>query len=185
MPNRSFQVVFQHIIVCCIAWFKLTRRWTDVTLSLSVSSLHRCSQVNSVFFTSLWKSQGTGSFAWKFVIALHRPLVRGILRCYLSCALYTWLTIPRLATVCASDLALQLTKCALQIIILNWVKMWWGAGVVICLERDADLHIAQLMPLPLTVSCFSKMQTGFTFLVLAHPGGPGQRAVQWVCVFVS
>ena len=29
---------------------------------------------------------------------------------------------------------------------------WWGAGVVICLERDADLHMAQLMPLPLTVS---------------------------------
>jgi len=24
---------------------------------------------------------------------------------------------------------------------------WWGAGVVICLERRADLHIAQLMPL--------------------------------------
>ena len=34
-------------------------------------------------------------------------------------------------------------------------KQWWGAGVVICLERGADLHIAQLMPLPLTVSCFS------------------------------
>ena len=31
---------------------------------------------------------------------------------------------------------------------------WWGAGVVICLERGADLHMAQLMPLPLTVSCF-------------------------------
>ena len=44
---------------------------------------------------------------------------------------------------------------------------WWGAGVVICLERDADLHMAQLMPLPLTVSCFSKIQIGFTFLVLA------------------
>jgi len=29
---------------------------------------------------------------------------------------------------------------------------WWGAGVVICLERGADLHMAQLMPLPLTVS---------------------------------
>jgi len=40
---------------------------------------------------------------------------------------------------------------------------WWGAGVVICLERGADLHIAQMMPLPLTVSCFSKIQTGFTF----------------------
>jgi len=40
---------------------------------------------------------------------------------------------------------------------------WRGAGVVICLERDADLHTAQLMPLPLTVSCFSKIQFGFTF----------------------
>ena len=40
---------------------------------------------------------------------------------------------------------------------------WWGAGGVICLERGADLHTAQLMPLPLTVSCFSKI----------HPdGGP-------------
>jgi len=54
---------------------------------------------------------------------------------------------------------------------------WWGAGVVICLERDADLHIAQLMRLPLTVSCFSKIQIGFTFLVPAHPGSPGQKAV--------
>ena len=35
---------------------------------------------------------------------------------------------------------------------------WWGAGMVICLERGADLHTAQLMPLPLTVSCFSKIQ---------------------------
>jgi len=34
---------------------------------------------------------------------------------------------------------------------------WWGAGMVVCLERDADLHMAQLMPLPLTVSCFSKI----------------------------
>jgi len=46
---------------------------------------------------------------------------------------------------------------------------WWGAGVVICLERGADLHMDQLMPLPLTVSCFSKIQIGFTFLVLDHP----------------
>jgi len=45
----------------------------------------------------------------------------------------------------------------------------WGASVVICLERGADLHIAQLMPLPLTVCCFRKIQIGFTFLVPAHP----------------
>ena len=54
--------------------------------------------------------------------------------------------------------------------------------MVICLERDADLHIAQLMPLPLTVSCFSKIQIGFTFLVPADPGSSGKRAVEWVCV---
>ena len=68
---------------------------------------------------------------------------------------------------------------------VGWVAgrasgLWWGAGVVLCLERDADLHMAQLMPLPLTVSCFSKIQIGFTFLVLAHPGSPGQRAVKRV-----
>jgi len=40
------------------------------------------------------------------------------------------------------------------------------------------LHMAQLMPLPLTVSCFSKIQIGFTFLVPAHPGRPGQRAIK-------
>jgi len=64
---------------------------------------------------------------------------------------------------------------------------WWGAGLIICLERGADLHMAQLMPLPLTVSCFSKIQIDFTFLVLADLGSPSprQRAVKWVyvCVF--
>ena len=56
--------------------------------------------------------------------------------------------------------------------------------MVICLERGADLHMAQLMPLPLTVSCSSKIQIGFTFLVYipAHLGSPGQRAVKRVCV---
>ena len=57
---------------------------------------------------------------------------------------------------------------------------WLGAGVVICLERGAALHAAQLMPLPLT--CFSKIRIGVTFLVPAHPGSPGQRAVKRVCV---
>ena len=60
---------------------------------------------------------------------------------------------------------------------------FWGAGVVVCLERGADLHIAQLMPLPPTVFCFSKIQIGLTFLVPDHPGIPGQRAVKRVCVY--
>ena len=63
----------------------------------------------------------------------------------------------------------------------NWVV---GVGVVICLELGADLHMAQLMPLPLTVSCFSKIQIGFAFLVPAHPVSPGKRAVKWVCMCV-
>jgi len=59
--------------------------------------------------------------------------------------------------------------------------------MVICLERGADLHMAQLMLLPLTVSCFSKIQIGFTFLVPAHLDSPRQRAVKrmYVTVWVS
>ena len=58
--------------------------------------------------------------------------------------------------------------------------------MVICLERGAHLHMAQLMLLPFTVSCFSKIQIGFTFLVPAHLGSPGKRAIKrvYVCVCV-
>ena len=56
--------------------------------------------------------------------------------------------------------------------------------MVICLERGADLHMAQPMPLPLTVSCFSKIQIGFNFLLPAHSGSPGQRAIKHVCACV-
>ena len=54
--------------------------------------------------------------------------------------------------------------------------------MVICLQEGADLHMAQLLPLPLTVSCFSEIQIGFTFLVPAHLGSPGKRAIKRVCV---
>ena len=56
--------------------------------------------------------------------------------------------------------------------------------MVIRPECSADLHMAQLMPLPLTVSCLSEIQIGFIFLVPAHPGSPGQGAVKRVCVCV-
>ena len=64
----------------------------------------------------------------------------------------------------------------------NWVVGCWRG--YLSMERRADLHMAKLMPLPLTVSCFSKLQIGFTFLVLAYRGSPRQRAVKWVCVCV-
>ena len=54
--------------------------------------------------------------------------------------------------------------------------------MVICLEPGADLHIAQLMPL--TVSCFSKIQIGCTFLVPAHPGSPGQGPLNGIVIVV-
>ena len=55
--------------------------------------------------------------------------------------------------------------------------------MVICLERGADLHMAQLTPLPLAVSCFSKIQIGFTFLVPVHLGSPGKGPLnECVCV---
>jgi len=59
--------------------------------------------------------------------------------------------------------------------------------MVICLERGVDLHMAQMMPLPLTISCFSKIQIVAAFLVPAHPGSPRQRAIKrrCVCVFDS
>ena len=56
--------------------------------------------------------------------------------------------------------------------------------MVICLERGADLHMAQLMPLPLTVSCSSKIQIGFTFLVPAYPSYPGKEAVKWLLLLL-
>ena len=61
---------------------------------------------------------------------------------------------------------------------------WWGFGMVNCLELSADLHMAQQMLLPLTVSCFSIILIGFTFLVPADPGSPRKRAVKRVCVCV-
>ena len=59
--------------------------------------------------------------------------------------------------------------------------------MVICLERGADLHMAQLMPLPLTVSCFNEIQIGFTFLIPADLDSPGKGPLNgcvWVCVCV-
>jgi len=60
--------------------------------------------------------------------------------------------------------------------LLVWLSVW---------SEGADLHMAQLMPLPHTVSCYSKIKIGYTFLVLAHPGSPRKRAFKWVCVFQS
>ena len=60
---------------------------------------------------------------------------------------------------------------------------WWGAGMVVCWS-EVQTCMVQLMPLPLTVSCFSKIRIGFTFLVPAHLGISGKRVVTRVCVCI-
>jgi len=56
--------------------------------------------------------------------------------------------------------------------------------MVICLERGADVHMAQLMLMLLTISCSIKIQIAFTFLLPDHMGCRGQRSVKRVCVCV-
>jgi len=58
------------------------------------------------------------------------------------------------------------------------------AWLSVCSEVQTA-YMAQLMPLPVTVSCFSKIEIGFTFLVPAYPGSPGQSAIKRLCVCVS
>jgi len=59
--------------------------------------------------------------------------------------------------------------------VLAWLSVW---------SEVQTLHIAQLVPLPLSVSCFSKIQIGFTFLVPAHLGSPGKRAIKRVLLLL-
>ena len=91
--------------------------------------------------------------------------------CWKNCRCSSWLSMY-LTSTCLLVEFLPVHLCAFSALMLfvGWQEghlacenEWWGAGMVICLERGADLHMAQLMPLSLTVSCFSKMQIGFTF----------------------
>ena len=69
-----------------------------------------------------------------------------------------------------------MTQCFFIPRVSGGVLAWFS------LELGADLHMAQLMPLPLIVSCFSKIQIGFTFLIPAYTGSPRQRAIKRACV---
>jgi len=111
-----------------------------------------------------------------------RNVVR-LLSCVNMCTCHVCFTINLLTTYCCLFSALTLLVGQQEgHPASKKLFEWWGAGVVICLERGADLHMAQLMPLPLTIR---KIQIEFTFLVLADPGCPGQRAVKWVCVLLT
>ena len=72
-----------------------------------------------------------------------------------------------------------------------WKTEWWDAGMVMCPGQGADLHMAQLMPLPLNISCFSESRLVLPcWFYLSSPGSPGysqtksKRAIKWLCVCV-
>jgi len=94
-----------------------------------------------------------------------------------------WMSV-RMSVIFPSTIKFRRWRAIMEEFDKGWTE-WWSASVVVCLEQSADLHMAQLMQLPLTVSCFSKIQIGVTFLVPAHPGSPGKRTVKRVCVCVD
>ena len=100
-------------------------------------------------------------------------------------AVVTW----SLLTVECYTVVMLLTFIRIIISIPSPLKTeWWGAGVVICLERGADLHMAQLMPLLLTVSFFSKIQIGLPFwyrLTQVVPEKEPLNGCVCVCVYVN
>ena len=59
---------------------------------------------------------------------------------------------------------------------------WWDAGMVICLGRGADMHMAQLMPLPLTISRTSKSRSVLHFFYQLTRVIPYkvQGAIKWL-----
>ena len=69
-------------------------------------------------------------------------------------------------------------RLIVSIVVLVAVTYLLSSGVLAARCRLA------YCPADATVSCFSKIQIGFTFLVLAHPGSPGQMAVKRACVCV-
>jgi len=75
---------------------------------------------------------------------------------------------PWLVNICITDDS----SVVLSGGVLAWLSVW----------SEVQTCIAQLTPLPLIVSCFSKIQIGFNFLVWAHPGSPRKTAVKRVCV---
>ena len=98
--------------------------------------------------------------------------------------------LPALAAAWSSSVVRRVVYCNWQFVIRHFQITSYALSVT-CLQcfdvvgwaaGRASGHTAQLMPLPLTVSCSSKIQIGFTFLVPAHLGRPGQRAVKQVCV---
>jgi len=104
-----------------------------------------------------------------FALPFYLPVVCGILTLIVSWNAFSAFTL----LVGWQEVHPACTKLSGEV--LAWLSVW--SEVQTCI-------MAQLMPLPLTVSCFSKIQIGFTFLVPAHPGSPGRRDVKWVCVSV-
>ena len=139
----------------------------------------------------------TGTSAILWAVWLGKDFMFSCL-CHPSCGLWQWcfgvvhLSVHTCVLGCTGLLstssftfvqfcrAVCLTLCAFSALMLLIERQeghpackkteWWGAGVVVCLERGADLHMTQRTPLPLTVCCFSKIQIGFYRAMLCIRG---------------
>jgi len=120
---------------------------------------------------------------WRFTVLENLVFKYNYLNFWKNCFRYVILKFVQLMLMLPS----VLWRCWLGSIKGIWPLKteWWGVGVVISLEWGADLYMAQMMPLPLAVSCFSKILIGFTFLVPAHLGSPRKGPLNMgVCVCV-
>jgi len=68
-----------------------------------------------------------------------------------------------MSEICGNHIRTKLTCLISRTVVVNVVGCW-------CLEQGADLHMAQLMPLPFTVCCFSKILIGFFLFGTGSPG---------------
>jgi len=130
---------------------------TRPAVTFPAAGRHRC--LTGISYTAWWTEAQSHHAGWRFHAALWRC--------------YSFSAMPSVIWRCWLSGRKGIRP----------VKNWGcGDSMVICLEQGSDLHMAQLMPLPLTVSCFSKIQIGSTSLVPAHLGSSRKRAVKWVCV---
>ena len=183
--------------LCPFHWCRTDTRWTvDQNCRSSVSLMRNCSARQVPIGTWPWHPRSRHCQCKRYPLLLHDRPVQWSSQVHTQLSSNHRRDQPAGMDHCSFSQRVSDEWCSVPSVLWRcWLGArkgirpvkkleWWGTGMVICLERGADLHMAQLMPLPLTVSCFSKIRIGFTFLVPAHPGSPRKRAVKRVCVRV-
>ena len=167
MADIDGAVYLQALCSCLVASQKRRRHsiWTPSTsMHHRESSPGVCRSATAVPCRRRWSRHGR---------AKRRTLVRHRRNSSRDQWSVTWLAVWLCYCAPGGQWVIAMSECVLTVCLR--CELWWAAGMVICLERGADLHMTQLMPLPLAVSCFSKIQIGYTFPLPAHPDSRGPK----------